>query len=75
VQLWLGDDLDPRIEFITLDVSDYEAVKKLIPKIHLGGFQSPDCSAHHLKGMEINVGGNQDGAGCSELWRFLRLYF
>jgi nucleoside-diphosphate-sugar epimerase len=63
VQLWLGDDLDPHIEFITLDVSDYEAVKKLIPKInpthiiHLGGFQSPDCSAHHLKGMEINVGG------------------
>ncbi|MDR1593903.1 MAG: NAD(P)-dependent oxidoreductase [Prevotellaceae bacterium] len=63
LQLWLGENLDSRIEFVTLDVSDCEAVKKLIPEInpthiiHLGGFQSPDCSAHHLKGMEINVGG------------------
>jgi nucleoside-diphosphate-sugar epimerase len=63
VQLWLGEKLDPRIEFVTLDVSDYDAVKRLVPEInptriiHLGGFQSPDCSAEHLKGMEINVGG------------------
>jgi nucleoside-diphosphate-sugar epimerase len=55
--------LDARIEFVTLDISDYEAVSTLTPQInpthiiHLGGFQSPDCSAHHLKGMEINVGG------------------
>jgi nucleoside-diphosphate-sugar epimerase len=63
VQLWLGDDLDPRIEFVTLDVSEHDAVKRLVPEInpthiiHLGGVQSPDCSADHLKGMEINVGG------------------
>jgi nucleoside-diphosphate-sugar epimerase len=63
LQLWLGDALDPRIEFVTLDVSDYGAVKQLVTEInpthiiHLGGFQSPDCSAYHLKGMEINVGG------------------
>jgi nucleoside-diphosphate-sugar epimerase len=63
IKLWLGEKLDPRIEFVSLDVSDYEAVKTLTPQInpthiiHLGGFQSPDCSANHLKGMEINVGG------------------
>lgn len=63
LKLWLGEDLDPRVEFVTFDVSDYELVKKLTPEInpthilHLGGFQSPDCSAYHLKGMEINVGG------------------
>jgi nucleoside-diphosphate-sugar epimerase len=63
LRLWMGKSLDPRIEFVTLDVSDYESVKKSLPEInpthiiHLGGFQSPDCSARHLKGMEINVGG------------------
>lgn len=63
IKLWLGENLDPRIEFVTMDVSDYESVKTLTPQInpthiiHLGGFQSPDCSANHLKGMEINVGG------------------
>lgn len=63
LKLWLGENLDSRIEFVTLDISDYDSVKKLTPQInpthiiHLGGFQSPDCSAFHLKGMEINVGG------------------
>jgi nucleoside-diphosphate-sugar epimerase len=63
LQLWQGEKLDSRIEFVTLDVSDYNLVRELLPKlnpthiIHLGGFQSPDCSANHLKGMEINVGG------------------
>ncbi|MDR1170299.1 MAG: NAD(P)-dependent oxidoreductase [Prevotellaceae bacterium] len=63
LQLWQGENIDPRIEFVTMDVSDYETVKKSVPEInpthiiHLGGFQSPDCSAFHLKGMEINVGG------------------
>ncbi|KAA6326966.1 dTDP-glucose 4 6-dehydratase 2 [termite gut metagenome] len=63
LKLWLGENLDSRIEFVTLDISDYDSVKKLPPQInpthiiHLGGFQSPDCSAFHLKGMEINVGG------------------
>jgi nucleoside-diphosphate-sugar epimerase len=63
LQLWMGETLDPRIEFVTLDISDYDLVGKLVPKlnpthiIHLGGYQSPDCAANHLKGMEINVGG------------------
>jgi nucleoside-diphosphate-sugar epimerase len=63
LKLWQGETLDPRIELVTLDVSDYEAVKTLTPHInpthiiHLGGYQSPDCSANHPKGMEINVGG------------------
>ena len=63
LQLWQGDSLDPRVEMVTLDVSDYGLVQKTVPQldpthmIHLGGFQSPDCSAQHLKGMEINVGG------------------
>ncbi|MDR2847996.1 MAG: NAD(P)-dependent oxidoreductase [Bacteroidales bacterium] len=63
LKLWQGEKLDPRIEMVTLDVSDYDVVRTLIPKInpthiiHLGGLQSPDCSANHLKGMEINVGG------------------
>jgi nucleoside-diphosphate-sugar epimerase len=63
LKLWLSEKLDPRIEFVKLDISDYEAVKTLIPQIspthiiHLGGFQSPDCSANHLQGMEINIGG------------------
>ncbi|MDR0384919.1 MAG: NAD(P)-dependent oxidoreductase [Prevotellaceae bacterium] len=63
LQLWLGENLDPRIEFVTLDISDFEAVRKYVPEIspthiiHLGGLQSPDCSERHLKGMEINVGG------------------
>ncbi|MDR1897249.1 MAG: NAD(P)-dependent oxidoreductase [Prevotellaceae bacterium] len=63
VKLWLGESIDPRVEFVTLDVSDYGRVEELVPAIspthiiHLGGFQSPDCSAYHHKGMEINVGG------------------
>ncbi|KAA6341833.1 dTDP-glucose 4 6-dehydratase 2 [termite gut metagenome] len=63
LKLWQGEHLDKRIEMVTMDVSDYDAVRTLTPKInpshiiHLGGLQSPDCSAQHLKGMEINVGG------------------
>jgi nucleoside-diphosphate-sugar epimerase len=66
LKLWLGEQLDPRIEFVTLDVSDCQAVRTLTPRInpthiiHLGGFQSPDCSAHHRKGMEINAGGTME---------------
>jgi nucleoside-diphosphate-sugar epimerase len=66
LKLWLGEQLDPRIEFVTLDVSDCQAVRTLTPRInpthiiHLGGFQSPDCSSNHLKGMEINVGGTME---------------
>jgi nucleoside-diphosphate-sugar epimerase len=63
LKLWQGNTLDTRIEFVTLDISNYDLVQSLTPKlnpthiIHLGGYQSPDCSANHLQGMEINVGG------------------
>ncbi|NAS11542.1 NAD-dependent epimerase/dehydratase family protein [Poritiphilus flavus] len=63
LKLWLGEHLDPRLEFATLDVSDYQAIKSVVLEadpshiIHLGAFQSPDCSARHVQGMEINTGG------------------
>jgi nucleoside-diphosphate-sugar epimerase len=63
LKLWLGKDLDPRLEFVTLDVADYPALGRIVTNanpthiVHLGAFQSPDCSMHHLRGMEINTGG------------------
>lgn len=63
LKLWLGDALDSKLEFITLDVSDYEAIKEVVLNvnpthiIHLGAYQSPDCSRDHIGGMEINLGG------------------
>jgi len=63
LKLWLGNDLDPRLEFVTLDISDYKAIKEMLLKvrpthiIHLGAYQSPDCSNYHIQGMEINTGG------------------
>ena len=63
LKLWLGKNLDPRLEFVTLDVADYKALEQIVTKVnpthivHLGAFQSPDCSMHHIRGMEINTGG------------------
>ncbi len=63
LKLWLGESLDPRLEFITLDVADLEAINRVLPSvnpthiIHLGAYQSPDCSNFHNEGMQINVGG------------------
>lgn len=63
LKLWLGDDLDPRLDFVTLDVADYDAIETLLLQvnpthiIHLGAYQSPDCSKYHIQGMEINTGG------------------
>ncbi|MBM1105723.1 NAD(P)-dependent oxidoreductase [Aurantibacter crassamenti] len=63
LKLWLGKDLDPRIEFVTLDVSNYSEIKRVLLEvdpthiIHLGAYQSPDCSNDHIGGMEINTGG------------------
>ncbi|MCK5443068.1 MAG: NAD(P)-dependent oxidoreductase [Maribacter sp.] len=63
LKLWLGENLDSRLEFITLDVADYEAMEDTLLKvnpthiIHLGAYQSPDCSKYHIRGMEINTGG------------------
>ena len=63
LKLWLGETLDPRIEFLKLDVSDYAAIERTLLEvdpthiIHLGAYQSPDCSADDLGGMAINTGG------------------
>ncbi len=63
LKLWLGEDLDPRLEFITLDVSNYSEIDRVLLEvdpthiIHLGAYQSPDCSRDHIGGMEINTGG------------------
>ncbi|WP_422079484.1 NAD-dependent epimerase/dehydratase family protein [Ulvibacterium sp.] len=63
LKLWLGEELDSRLEFITLDVSDYQAIEAALQSvkpthiIHLGAYQSPDCSKYHIRGMEINTGG------------------
>ncbi len=63
LKLWLGEDLDPRLEFVSLDVADQQAINRVLPLvnpshiIHLGAYQSPDCSQYHHEGMQINVGG------------------
>lgn len=63
LKLWLGQDLDPRLEFISLDVSNYSEIERVLLEvnpthiIHLGAYQSPDCSRDHIGGMEINTGG------------------
>lgn len=63
LKLWLGEALDPRLEFVTLDVSNYLEIERVLLEvspthiIHLGAYQSPDCSRDHIGGMEINTGG------------------
>lgn len=63
LKLWLEDDLDSRLEFVTLDVSNYSEIDRVLQLvnpthiIHLGAYQSPDCSRDHIGGMEINTGG------------------
>ncbi|MGB6152738.1 MAG: NAD(P)-dependent oxidoreductase [Pricia sp.] len=63
LKLWLGEGLDARLEFVKLDVSNYDAITELLPKIdpthiiHLGAYQSPDCARDHIGGMQINTGG------------------
>ncbi len=63
LKLWLGANLDQKLQFVTLDVSDYKAIEEIVLKvnpthiIHLGAYQSPDCSRDHIGGMEINTGG------------------
>lgn len=63
LKLWLGEDLSPRLEFVKVDVADYKALEAVLLEvnpthiIHLGAYQSPDCSKYHTAGMEINTGG------------------
>jgi nucleoside-diphosphate-sugar epimerase len=61
--LWFGPQLDGRIKLVKADVADEAQIRQLVVEyqptriIHLGAFQSPDCEAHPIRGMEINVGG------------------
>ena len=63
LKLWLGENLSPRLEFVQVDVADYKAIERVLLEvnpthiIHLGAYQSPDCSKYHTAGMEINTGG------------------
>lgn len=63
LKLWMGDTLYSRLEFVTLDVSNYSEIDRVLQEvnpthiIHLGAYQSPDCSRDHIGGMEINTGG------------------
>jgi len=63
LKLWLGDDLSSKLEFVILDVSNYSEIERIVLEvnpthiIHLGAYQSPDCSRDHIGGMEINIGG------------------
>ncbi len=63
LKLWLGEELSPRLEFVQVDVADYKAIERVLLEfnpthiIHLGAYQSPDCSKYHIAGMEINIGG------------------
>lgn len=63
LKLWLGEGLSPRLEFVKVDVADYDRLESVLLEvnpthiIHLGAYQSPDCSKYHISGMEINTGG------------------
>ena len=63
LKLWFTDELDPRLEFIKLDIANYKQIEEILLRvspthiIHLGAYQSPDCSKYHISGMEINTGG------------------
>ncbi len=63
LKLWLGENLDERLEFVELDVSDYGEINNVLQKIspthivHLGALQSPDCANDHIYGMQVNLGG------------------
>lgn len=63
MKYWMQGDLDPRLEFIQMDVGKADDIRKLLPGInpthiiHLGALQSPACAANHELGMQINVGG------------------
>ncbi|NQZ58575.1 MAG: GDP-mannose 4,6-dehydratase, partial [Lentisphaeraceae bacterium] len=63
LELWFGQELDPRIKFVTLDLSDFETMERIVLDInpthiiHLGAFQSPDCATYHQQGLHINVAG------------------
>ncbi|GGW22355.1 NAD-dependent epimerase/dehydratase family protein [Arenibacter certesii] len=80
LKLWLGEDLDPRLEFETLDVADYKAMEEVLLRInpthiiHLGAYQSPDCSKYHIRGMEINTGGTMALFDVAEKLRNLKRF-
>lgn len=63
LRLWFPEKLDPRIKVVKGDVSNGQQIRELVHThqptriIHLSAFQSPDCDASPVRGMEVNVGG------------------
>ena len=63
LKLWFPEKLDPRITLVKGDVSDGDRIQEVVHThqpdriIHLSAFQSPDCYAYPVRGMDINVGG------------------
>jgi len=66
LKLWFGEQIPEAIKLVSCDISNSEAVARLIADIqptqiiHLGAFQSPDCDAYPVRGMDINVGGTME---------------
>jgi nucleoside-diphosphate-sugar epimerase len=66
LKLWFGEQISDAVKLVTCDISDSEAVARLIADtqpthiIHLGAFQSPDCDTYPVRGMDINVGGTME---------------
>jgi nucleoside-diphosphate-sugar epimerase len=65
LRLWLQNAEDPRVAFCPLDLRDADAITAAVREIrptlvvHLAALQSPDCEAHPLLGMQVNVGGTE----------------
>ena len=61
--LWLGEELDPRVRLVSVDLDQSIAVEAVVMYelpdvvIHLGALQTPACNADPAHGMRVNVGG------------------
>ncbi len=82
LQLWQGEQLDPRILLQAADLGDGAAMERIVQEtkpthvIHLGALQSPACDAEPGRGLEINLAStlrlfDSVQTHCSELARFV----
>ncbi|MFO1050641.1 MAG: NAD(P)-dependent oxidoreductase [Planctomycetota bacterium] len=61
--LWFESWPQPRVRVAALDLADGAAIDRLMREhapthvVHLAAFQTPDCEANPLGGMDVNVGG------------------
>jgi nucleoside-diphosphate-sugar epimerase len=62
-RLIMRDDELAQVRFVTLDVTDLDAVRGLVEReqitriVHLAGLQIPHCNANPSLGARVNVGG------------------